>query len=269
MLEELSCMKQKFGFTCELIPLAPGHAFNRTDARIAHMNTFIRKLKRNSRVFGAEEIARAFSIATNPSETTKRKLLQKSNVFFRRVPPPPVTRSNLLGNMMEDSRLSSGRLGVHGLLYFDFSMPTTGGDLSYPQGYARVRECASTSVSNNPTLVYTWRKDLQKTMCQPCSNRQGRVVPLSNSSCTTCETRNHSQARVQLPPTNGAQEPNTPRRAPAKVPKPCSDCSKREGQHVPLSKYKCQQNSCSICYHCTVLKNRQGLSEENPGLHQE
>ena len=42
MLEFLSHLKSKFGYTAELIPLAPGHAWNRTDARIAHMNIFLK-----------------------------------------------------------------------------------------------------------------------------------------------------------------------------------------------------------------------------------
>ena len=53
MLDELSCVYEKYGYTVELSPLAPGHAWNRTDARIAHMNTFLRLLKARSRVFGA------------------------------------------------------------------------------------------------------------------------------------------------------------------------------------------------------------------------
>ncbi len=45
MLEELSTVFVKYGYTVELSPLAPGHAWNRTDGRIAHMNTFLRLLK--------------------------------------------------------------------------------------------------------------------------------------------------------------------------------------------------------------------------------
>jgi hypothetical protein len=44
MLEELSHVFVKYGYKVILSPLAPGHAWNRTDARIAHMNTFLRLL---------------------------------------------------------------------------------------------------------------------------------------------------------------------------------------------------------------------------------
>ena len=69
MLEELSQFFDKYALTVELIPLAPKHAYNRTDQRIAHMNTFLRKMKKKCRVFGAEEVARAFHAVADPKTT--------------------------------------------------------------------------------------------------------------------------------------------------------------------------------------------------------
>lgn len=64
MLQELSKVLIKYGYKVKLIPLAPGHAWNRTDARIAHMNTFLYVVLRKSRVFGALGIAAAFRAAS-------------------------------------------------------------------------------------------------------------------------------------------------------------------------------------------------------------
>jgi len=86
MLEELSAVFQKYGYHVELANLPPGHAWNRTDARIAHMNTFLKALKAVSRVFGAESVAAAFHAASNAALTTKRTFMARSNVFFRVVP---------------------------------------------------------------------------------------------------------------------------------------------------------------------------------------
>lgn len=41
MIEFFSTVFNKYGYEVELIPLAPGHAFNRTDGRLAHMNIFL------------------------------------------------------------------------------------------------------------------------------------------------------------------------------------------------------------------------------------
>jgi hypothetical protein len=53
MAEKLSKFFEKFGYGVRLIPLSPGHAYKRTDARIAHMNTFLNALKKKSCVYGA------------------------------------------------------------------------------------------------------------------------------------------------------------------------------------------------------------------------
>jgi hypothetical protein len=77
-----------------------------------------------------------------------------------------------------------GHIGVRGLLYFDFSVIGPEGTVIHPQGYARVREYANPLRPNNPTWVYTWRKDLAKKMCQPCSDAHGGPVPLTTNGCT-------------------------------------------------------------------------------------
>jgi hypothetical protein len=78
MLEELSKLANNYGFTCELIPLAPGHAYNRTDTRIAHMNTFMRSILRSSRVRGAKAVATAFAAASDEATANRRKFMRGS-----------------------------------------------------------------------------------------------------------------------------------------------------------------------------------------------
>ena len=83
-----------------------------------------------------------------------------------------------------------------GLLYFNFSFDTPDGTI-YPLGYARARQHADTSKSDNHTFVYIWRKMLAKKMCQKCSDRVGFPVARSISGCTkaTCKWGNRSRNR--------------------------------------------------------------------------
>jgi hypothetical protein len=107
MLDELSCVYEKYGYTVELSPLAPGHAWNRTDARIAHMNTFLRLLKARSRVFGAKGVAAAFHAASDQSLKNRRQYMERSYIFFREVEvdqdQAAETRKSL-GNMIRCQR---------------------------------------------------------------------------------------------------------------------------------------------------------------------
>ena len=207
MLEHLSGLFEKFGFTVELIPLAPGHAYNRTDARIAHMNTFLRKLKRRSRVFGAKEIARAFHLAADPIMASKRKFMARSTVSWREVPPNDDAEEEKrhLGAQLVHEDLDKGHMGVKGFLYFDFSFPDVPGGATHPPGYARVREHGDPNMIGNPTRVYTWRKDLAKLMCQKCSDRAGYPVSNTLSGCTkkrcakVAQTVGATLARTRLP----------------------------------------------------------------------
>jgi hypothetical protein len=188
MLEELSKVFAKFGYVVKLIPLPPGHAWNRTDARIAHINVFLKWLKKKSRVRGAREIAAALRKAGDASVTKQRKVLERSWVFFRVVPPPLVANNNDLGAQLFSPALMGGHIGVHGLLYVDFSFVGADGTTIHPEGYARVREHADPSMANNPTFVYTWRKSLAKTICQPCSDRAVKRIrfPLVFSTTKYC-----------------------------------------------------------------------------------
>jgi hypothetical protein len=175
MLEFFSTMKDLFGIMVELIPLSPGHAWNLTDARIAHMNTFLRIIKRSSRIFGAVQVAAAFHLASDPAIASKRKFMARSNVFFREVksewtPEQTEEFEKQKGAVLLDKRLHQGKMGVKGLLYFKFSFNHPDGSVHYPQGYASVREHGDPRAQGNPTYVYTWRKDLNRLMCQPCSN---------------------------------------------------------------------------------------------------
>ena len=76
MLDELSKLFKKYAYSVELVPLAPAHAYNRTDARLAHMNTFLNALKAYTRVFGAEMIARAFRMVSDPRHAKRRAFMR-------------------------------------------------------------------------------------------------------------------------------------------------------------------------------------------------
>jgi hypothetical protein len=191
MLEELSTFYIKYGLKVTLLPLPPGHAWNRTDARIAHQNTFLESLKAIGRVRGAEEIAEAFHEAADPKYQGTRKYMERSHCFFRVVQhdaPQEAKIKKKLGAMLVSEAVDKGQMGVRGMLYFDFSVVGPAGDIIRPQGYARVREFANPDRPNNPTHVYTWRKDLAANMCQQCSDAHGGPVALHTNGCTkkTC-----------------------------------------------------------------------------------
>ena len=85
MLDFLSTVHSKFGYSIELAPLAPGHAYNRTDARIAHMNTFMKNLKARTHVFGAQGVAKAFHAASESAKKKPRKHMARCHIFYRSV----------------------------------------------------------------------------------------------------------------------------------------------------------------------------------------
>jgi hypothetical protein len=187
MLEELSRLFVKYGYTVELSPLAPGHAWNRTDARIAHMNTFLRLLLARSRVFGAEGIANAFFAAAAYTQKNKRKYLARSHILYRAVTIDHVLAAatkKKIGCQLVSDDLDGGHMGVKGLLYFDFSVMDNDGALVRIPGYARVREYTDPEKVGNRSRVYTWRKDLAAMMCQECSDTMGGPVQLQASGCT-------------------------------------------------------------------------------------
>ena len=191
MLEELSEFLEKYGYTVELSPLAPGHAWNRTDARIAHMNTFLRLLKAKSRVFGAQGVADAFFAALDRILRNGRKYMERTYIYFRVVmvdKDKAEEKRKLIGKMMESETLDNRRMGVKGFLLFDFSVKDAAGNTVHIPGFARVREHPNPERPNNPTRVYSWRVDENRRMCQPCSDRHGGPVWLSVSNCTktTC-----------------------------------------------------------------------------------
>jgi hypothetical protein len=187
MLEELSHMFAKYGYTVELSPLAPGHAWNRTDARIAHMNTFLRLLLAVSRVFGAKGIAAAFHEAAAYNRKHKRKYMARSHILFREVAIDRELAAAVamtIGKQLISADLDGGHMGVRGLLYFDFTVMGSDGALVHMPGYARVREYADPARLGNRSRVYTWRKDLMALMCQQCSDELGGPVQLLAAGCT-------------------------------------------------------------------------------------
>ena len=171
MLEELSKFFIKYGYRVKLIPLAPGHAWNRTDARIAHMNTFLNVLLQKSRVFGAKGIAAAFRAASDPRLKNQRIFMARSHIFFVVVKSDrskATEDKKHLGAMVRSKELDGGKMGARGLLYFDFSVIGPDKQLTHVPGYCRTREHANPDRPNNPTYVWTWRKDLTNTICQQC-----------------------------------------------------------------------------------------------------
>lgn len=178
MLQELSCVLQKYGYRVKLIPLAPGHAWNRTDARIAHMHTFLNIVLSKSRVFGARGIAAAFRAASDFRLVNQRKFMKRSHIFFVEVDVDRVAAAaeqKLLGAPVTSSLLDGGRMGVRGFLYFDFSVIGPNKEVTHIPGYARTREHADPDRPNNPTYVWTWVKALSTTICQQCSDAIGAV----------------------------------------------------------------------------------------------
>ena len=115
MLQELSTVLKKYGYKVKLIPLAPGHAWNRTDARIAHMNTFLNIVLEKSRVFGAIGVAAAFRAASDPRLKNQRKFMARSHIFFVVVEVDRVAAKKemkLLGAPVVSSLLDGGKMGV-------------------------------------------------------------------------------------------------------------------------------------------------------------
>jgi hypothetical protein len=171
----------------ELAPLAPGHAHNRTDARIAHMNTFLKYYKAFTRVFGAIGMSKAFHAQSIAKRGKKKKLLALSHIYHRVVTvnkEEAKDKRKNFGAFVHAATLDNMHMGVKGFLYFDFSVLDEHGTTYYPVGYARVREHADPDRHDNPTYVYTWRKDFEALMCQACSDRQGGPVNLAVFKCT-------------------------------------------------------------------------------------
>ena len=118
-----------FGFSVELIPLCPRHAFNETDARIARLNTFFEKLLAKTVVCGAEQCAAALRAAADTRFTENRKFMERTHAFFRVVPQVPDSTEPVA--YLESNHLVRGKTGVMGLLYFNFSFDTPDGTI-YP-----------------------------------------------------------------------------------------------------------------------------------------
>jgi hypothetical protein len=187
MLAFLSVAHLLYKIWVELSPLGPGHAFNPSDARIAHQNIFVTKLKRKTRlVGGARSIALAFSKRTDPTQTTRRTYMPRTHVFFR-----VIKMGNLLDGLLTGSAMLSHptrkSIGVRGLLYFRFWFEHGEGDDKVrvcTPGYAAVREHGDPSALDNPTRIYSWVHALSRQMCQPCSDAAGLIVSLAVSGCT-------------------------------------------------------------------------------------
>jgi hypothetical protein len=215
MLEYLSKFCGEQGYKVKLIPLAPGHAHNRTDGRIAHMNTLLNAVKKTSRVFGAEEIAAVFQLASDPKVVSKRKFMARSHVFFRVVVTDE--RDEDEGGPSgfgptRHSQAEEGRLGVKSLLYFDFSVKGLDDDSSVSTpGYARVRVHADPELPDNKTFLFTWRKELWAEMCQSCSDLavSNRNCPPHRATLILPHASHHAPRTSHLAPRTSRLPPHT------------------------------------------------------------
>ena len=200
MLQELSTVKGRYDYRVWLIPLAPGHAWNRTDARIAHMNTFLNVVLAKSRVFGAAGVAAAFRAASDDRLRKTRTYLARSHIFFVEVTVDRVKAKadkKQLSCLLTSDHLDHGKMGVRGFLYFDFSVKNSDNQVSFVPGYARVREHADPDRVDNPTYVWTWRKDLSAKICQQCSDNLGGPVLLTVHDCTKKKCTFQAQVEEQ------------------------------------------------------------------------
>ena len=164
MLEELSKVLYRFGLTykVELMPLGPGHAYNRTDARLARQNTFLSKLVREARVFGSVGIAAAFRAAARGG--VRRKFLERSHVYHAVVPVLATRDTTRTWGTMGKG------LGVRGLAYFRFYSDS---DVPLPEGTCCLaREYSDPTHIGNPTRLYCFAPAALRLMCQSCSDAQ-------------------------------------------------------------------------------------------------
>ena len=212
MLEELSTVHAKYAYFVKLMPLAPAHAWNRTDARIARMNEMLRIAKAKTRIFGAKGMANLFYAASHHKSSKAKKHVARCHIFFRK----PVfdkaaaqEKKKNLGAHLRTSELWNGHIGVRGLLSFDFAVLDQNGKKHHPAGYATVREHTDAKREGNKPFVYTWRKDLSKLICQPCSDRHGGPVLLSAAGCTKqiCKVTKDSAATSKAQAANQAAKP--------------------------------------------------------------
>jgi hypothetical protein len=208
MLAFLSMVYKLYNIWVELSPLGPGHAFNLTDARIAHANIFVTKLKRRTRLEGgAKSIALAFSKRTDPTQATQRTYMPRTHVFFR-----VVKMGNLLDGLPTGSAMlrhpTRLKIGVRGLLYFRFWFEGKDKVRECLPGYAAVREHPDPFMPHNPTRVYSWVHALSRGMCEPCSDEAGRVVLLTVSDCTRTKCANSPKEPVpqHFPPLAESKE---------------------------------------------------------------
>ena len=118
MLDELSSSFGRYGYKMQLIPLAPAHAHNRTDQRIALINVYFTAIRRVDRIFGARQFADFLHAASNPKVAKKRKFAERSHIFFRVVVVPediPESNNNL-GEMLIGEDVTRERV-VSGVYY--------------------------------------------------------------------------------------------------------------------------------------------------------
>jgi hypothetical protein len=97
-----------------------------------------------------------------------------------------------------------GGLGVRKLLYFRLWLEPQGTlEHVHRTGCAAVREHSATTMPDNPTLLYSWNVQLDKSMCQPCSDREVtharyRLAPTPTHCMSTTGQRGTAHhARVQ------------------------------------------------------------------------
>lgn len=171
-LSQVGCHPDLVGYFIELVPLSPAHAFNPSDARIARLNTHVKKLKRRTRLFGAAGVAEALQQLSDPRLATRLTYMPRSHVLYRKISEV----ASLMAYQVVPGKsaalvhrdLPGGQVGVRGLLYFGFRL----GDGSYQPGCALAREYGDVTVQGGDGAqhFYTWRRELAATLCQYCSD---------------------------------------------------------------------------------------------------
>jgi hypothetical protein len=178
----------------ELMILPPRHAFNLTDAHLAHLNIFFRKLMRLSFLHGPKEFCEALQRATSPRVMGARKLIKnviaRYRVFYPkdyiRLPKEQMKGKTIMKqvnhyqhiyamdikiyNIILSLYFQNLEFGVMSLGYFNCTVAAADGSGSFEvvEGIMRVREYADDTLDNNPMMVFNM---LSKDVCQRCSNK--------------------------------------------------------------------------------------------------
>jgi hypothetical protein len=199
MLRFLSNSLVEFRLLITLVPLGPGHAFNKSDAHIARTHEFFVAVKLVTLLFGAEQMAAAREAVTRPS-TERRKYVARTHVFFRVVPKAvqPKTQSR---SLLDD-------LGVRAFAFFQFWFTNSDGVRYCEEDCCLVRQHADPNTLDNPTRVFCWDKAKAKVLCQTCSDH--KVRPIWKRYCECGSKARRGAPKPTMPMVHKAVKGNAP-----------------------------------------------------------